>query len=127
MAANAAALAAPSNSNLKIKSERATRKILKDAKSKELSSPQIANRILREIGHLTGVADPYREFKTREMAQNVATEAEESSANAQSLSSATEEMVASVQEISKQVQQSSEVAKKAVQSAEASKNRRGGR
>ena len=69
MAASAAALAAPSNTDLKIKSEHATRKILKDAKSKELSSPQIANRILREIGHLTGVADPYREFKAREMAQ----------------------------------------------------------
>lgn len=58
--------------------------------------------------------------ETKEMSQNVATEAEESSANAQALSAATEEMVASVQEISKQVTQSSEVAKQAVSVAHSS-------
>lgn len=53
--------------------------------------------------------------ETQSLASSVATEAEESSANAQSLSAATDEMVASIQEISKQVTQSSEVAKKAVE------------
>ena len=58
--------------------------------------------------------------QTKEMAQSVASAAEESSANAQALSAATEQMVSSVQEISKQVTQSSEVARQAVMSAESS-------
>ena len=57
---------------------------------------------------------------TKEMAQNVATEADESSSNAQALSAATEQMVASVQEISQQITHSSEVARKAVKTAETS-------
>jgi len=69
LAKSALSLAAPGNSNLIKKSERVTRKILDDAKNKELSSPQIANRILREIRNLTGVADPYKDFKAREMEQ----------------------------------------------------------
>lgn len=58
--------------------------------------------------------------RTKEMAEQVANEAQESSSNAQALSAATEEMVASVQEINHQITQSSEVARKAVQSAEES-------
>lgn len=56
--------------------------------------------------------------QTRELATSVSKEAEESSASAQSLSAATEEMVAAVQEINKQVIQSSEVTQQAVTSAE---------
>ena len=52
---------------------------------------------------------------SQEMATSVATEAEESAANANSLSAATEEMVASIREISKQVTQSSEVTRQAVE------------
>lgn len=59
--------------------------------------------------------------QTKEMAQSVATEAEESSVNAQSLSAATQEMVTSVQEISKQVSLSSDVAKTAVKKADHSR------
>ena len=69
MAEGVTALAAPGNSNLILKSEDITRKILNDGKSKKLSSPQIANQIIREIRQFTGVADPYQEFKVREMAQ----------------------------------------------------------
>ncbi len=51
------------------KAEQIARKILQDTKNNRLSSPQLANRILREIQQLTGVADPYRQFKAQEMAQ----------------------------------------------------------
>ncbi|MTI08957.1 HAMP domain-containing methyl-accepting chemotaxis protein [Curvivirga aplysinae] len=59
---------------------------------------------------------------TKSMASNVAHEAEESSTNANSLSSATEQMVASINEISHQVAQSSKVAKQAVESANRSQS-----
>jgi methyl-accepting chemotaxis protein len=51
------------------------------------------------------------------MATMVATEAEESSVNAQALSAAAEEMVASIREISRQVSKSSEVTRQAVEFA----------
>jgi methyl-accepting chemotaxis protein len=57
---------------------------------------------------------------SQEMAAMVAAEAEESSANAQSLSAATEEMVASIQEISRQTSKSSEVTKQAVEISQVS-------
>jgi uncharacterized protein with ATP-grasp and redox domains len=62
-------LAASENPGLFEKAEHITRNILADAGNNELSSPQIANRILREIKHITGIADPYENFKAREMAQ----------------------------------------------------------
>ena len=46
-----------------------TRKIIEETGHKKASSPQIANRIFREIRQLTGISDPYRDFKLREMAQ----------------------------------------------------------
>ncbi len=52
---------------------------------------------------------------SEEMASEVAAEAEKSAVNAQGLSAATEEMVASIQEITKQVTRSSEVTKEAVE------------
>jgi methyl-accepting chemotaxis protein len=57
---------------------------------------------------------------SQEMASMVATEAEESSANAQSLSAAAEEMVASIREISQQVSKSSQVAKQSVEFSQTS-------
>ena len=47
--------------------ERITRSILAKAEDNQSSSPQIANRILREIRGITGIADPYKNFKAREM------------------------------------------------------------
>jgi methyl-accepting chemotaxis protein len=55
---------------------------------------------------------------SQQMASSVAAEAEESSVNAQSLGAATEEMVASIREIARQVTNSSEVTKRAVVSAQ---------
>jgi uncharacterized protein with ATP-grasp and redox domains len=51
------------------KAERISRDILADARDKEVNSPQLANRILRQMRQLTGKDDPYAEFKSREMAQ----------------------------------------------------------
>jgi uncharacterized protein with ATP-grasp and redox domains len=55
--------------SLAAEAERITRGILAEAGDNRLSSPQIANRILREIRQITGIADPYAKFKAREMAQ----------------------------------------------------------
>jgi uncharacterized protein with ATP-grasp and redox domains len=41
--------------------------ILETNRNNALSSPQIANRILRELQHLSGIDDPYARFKALEM------------------------------------------------------------
>lgn len=69
LAKNAARLAAGGSTELATKAEANAQKILRDVKDMGLSSPQIANRIIREVQHLTGVFDPYVEFKAQEMAQ----------------------------------------------------------
>jgi uncharacterized protein with ATP-grasp and redox domains len=69
LAKSATALAATDNPKLAFKVESAARKILEDAKDNNLSSPQIASRILREVQCLTGVSDPYKQFKAQEMEQ----------------------------------------------------------
>jgi uncharacterized protein with ATP-grasp and redox domains len=69
LARDVAAMAAPANPEMTAKIERLSREIIADEAHNRSSSPQIANRILREIRRLTGMADPYAEFKTREMAQ----------------------------------------------------------
>ena len=62
-------MAASENPGLVEKAEHITRNILEDAGNNESSSPQIANRILREIKQITGIEDPYSDFKAQEMAQ----------------------------------------------------------
>ncbi|UCD80279.1 MAG: DUF89 family protein [Desulfobacterales bacterium] len=69
LAKNVVALADPENQGLIEKAERISRNVLAEAVHNESSSPQIANRILREISQLTGIADPYADFKAREMDQ----------------------------------------------------------
>jgi uncharacterized protein with ATP-grasp and redox domains len=69
LAKNTALLAADDQPGLVEKSERAARKILADAEINPTSSPQIANLILREVRRLSGVDDPFAEFKAREMEQ----------------------------------------------------------
>jgi uncharacterized protein with ATP-grasp and redox domains len=66
---SATLMAAPDNTRLVEKTEAAARKILADAEINVTSSPQVANRILREIRRLSGVEDPFAEFKAREMDQ----------------------------------------------------------
>jgi len=69
LAKDVVTLAAAENPGIVEKAEHITRIILEDAGNNELSSPQIANRILRKIKQITGIADPYKNFKAREMAQ----------------------------------------------------------
>jgi len=69
LAKNTVLLVADDQPGLVEKSERAARKILADAEINPTTSPQIANLILREIRRLSGVDDPFADFKAREMAQ----------------------------------------------------------
>ncbi len=70
LAKNLVTLAAFENPAFVKKAEHITREILENAGKIESSSPQIANRILREIKQITGVEDPYADFKAQEMAQS---------------------------------------------------------
>ncbi|MEJ2169953.1 MAG: ARMT1-like domain-containing protein [Desulfobacterales bacterium] len=69
LAKDAAALADPADSGLIAEAESISRNVLAEAAHNEWSSPQIANRILRELRQITGIADPYQDFKAREMDQ----------------------------------------------------------
>jgi len=69
LAKDVVALADPEDPGLIEKVERISRDVLAEAVQNESSSPQIANRILREIRQITGIADPYKDFKAREMEQ----------------------------------------------------------
>lgn len=69
MARDVMTLANADDERLVAKAERISRDILADARDKDTNSPQLANRILREMRQLTGMADPYAAFKSREMAQ----------------------------------------------------------
>jgi len=62
-------MAAPDNMDLAEKTESVAREIMAEAEANPTSSPQIANRILREVRRLSGVNDPFAEFKAREMDQ----------------------------------------------------------
>ena len=68
LAKNAIAVAGINDADLVNKAEAVAREILKNAADNRLSSPQLARKIFREIQRLTGVSDPYRQFKAREMA-----------------------------------------------------------
>ena len=69
LAKNVVALTAIENPKIVEKAERISRNILENPANIETSSPQITNQILREIKLVTGVEDPYADFKAREMAQ----------------------------------------------------------
>ena len=61
--------AAPDNADLAEKAEKIAREMMAEAETIPSTSPQLANRILREVRQLTGVSDPFAEFKAREMDQ----------------------------------------------------------
>ena len=63
-----ATLAGADDADLVKKAEAVTREILENAGDNRLSSPQLAGQILREIKRLTGISDPYKQFKAQEMA-----------------------------------------------------------
>ena len=69
LAKNTALMAAGDQPGLVEKSESAARKILADAEINPTTSPQVASLIVREIRRLSGINDPFAEFKAREMKQ----------------------------------------------------------
>jgi hypothetical protein len=68
LAKSLTALAGADDSDLVKKAEAITREILENARDNRLSSHQLAGQILKEIKRLTGVSDPYKQFKAQEMA-----------------------------------------------------------
>ena len=68
LAHQAATLAGGEDLGFLAEAEAAAREIIIDAQTKSLTSPETANLILSEIKRRSGVADPYAEFKAREMA-----------------------------------------------------------
>ena len=67
LARDVAAFADPGDTSLVAEAERISQDALAAAAQHQSNSPQVANRILREIRRITGIADPYKEFKAREM------------------------------------------------------------
>jgi uncharacterized protein with ATP-grasp and redox domains len=66
---DATLMSAPDNFDLAEKTESIAREMIAEAETNPSSSPQLANRILREVRRLAGVNDPFAEFKAREMDQ----------------------------------------------------------
>jgi damage-control phosphatase, subfamily I len=69
LARQAAVQARGDDSSFLLQTEAVAREILAEAEQKGLTSPDVGNRILREVRIRSGVSDPYVEFKAREMAQ----------------------------------------------------------
>ena len=69
LARQAASQARGDDSSFLLQIEAVAREILAEAEQKDLTSPDVGNRILREVRIRSGVSDPYVEFKAREMAQ----------------------------------------------------------
>lgn len=67
LARDVTTMSAPDNVDLAAKTEKIAREMMAEAEKKPSTSPQLANRILREIRRLSGVNDPFAEFKAREM------------------------------------------------------------
>ncbi len=67
LAQSAADMSTSDDSSLKEKVEIEARRILEQSRDVPLTSPQVANRILREITRRSGNVDPYSFFKIREI------------------------------------------------------------
>jgi uncharacterized protein with ATP-grasp and redox domains len=53
---------------LRVQAESAAREILADAKTRNVTSPEAASQILRNMRRLSGISDPFSRFKRNEMA-----------------------------------------------------------
>ena len=67
LAEKVSVLAAGQDENLGLKVESLGKQIVQNARFDLLTSPELANLMLREIKKVTGVADPYADYKMREM------------------------------------------------------------
>lgn len=68
LAQTAADMAAGDDEALRQAARQEARQALEESKGLGLTSPEVANVILRRVRRLTGNDDPYREFKDRELA-----------------------------------------------------------
>jgi len=68
MTRQVADLVAGNDPGLRARAESVAREIIGHATDRNLTSPEAANQILREIRHLSGVSDPFARFKHHEMA-----------------------------------------------------------
>ncbi|MBU2547102.1 MAG: DUF89 family protein [Proteobacteria bacterium] len=68
LARMAAELVAGEDSDLRTRAERAARDALDREACSGLTSPEVANRMLRAMARVTGVADPFEVYKRKEMA-----------------------------------------------------------
>lgn len=62
----AAGFAAGNDESLLQEARAAGRRVLAQTREAGLTSPEVANLVIREIKRITGVVDPYREFKDQE-------------------------------------------------------------
>jgi hypothetical protein len=67
MTKQTAELAAQNDSSLRAQAESRGREIIAQARDRNLTSPEAANHIFREICGLSGISDPYAHFKQHEM------------------------------------------------------------
>lgn len=65
---SAVAMVSGDDPHLILRAKRMAEGILETVRDRPISSPEIANRILRNIRAMSGVEDPYAAFKAREMA-----------------------------------------------------------
>ena len=68
LAQSAGAMVSGDDSDMILRATRMAEGILETVCDRPISSPEIANRILRSIRAMSGVEDPYTAFKAREMA-----------------------------------------------------------
>jgi uncharacterized protein with ATP-grasp and redox domains len=69
LARTASELARGEDSGFRAQAEALAHRLIEENKAKDLTSPAMANLILREVKRLTGVSDPYAHAKIKEMAQ----------------------------------------------------------
>jgi len=68
MTRQVADLVAGNDPGLRARAESVAREIIGHARDRNLTSPEAANQILRKIHQLSGVSDPFAQFKHNEMA-----------------------------------------------------------
>ena len=69
LAGSAAKSAAGDDPNMRLSAEQAARRVLSEGMRQGLRSPAIASSMLAEVRRLTGVDDPFTDFKNQEMVQ----------------------------------------------------------
>jgi damage-control phosphatase, subfamily I len=67
LARSSLVLSQSQNAHLLSQAEKRAGEIIEESKGKGLTSPAIANKIFKEVTRLTGVPDPYVDFKAKEM------------------------------------------------------------